>query len=217
MSDSMRARRVQLRLLSIAGLLASALMLAACATPSTFPEGNNATCWTKTASNTKDTPTCSQPTEKWTNFGDVWTWTLCDSSGQTIYEFTYDQGACRKYQTVKINQGHGDTYAEVDFGQDDAGYPALFVSCVGAGQENKPALTMRWDFSGDYTPPTTNTLRGSTSACAVPVEVYALTTGEFTVNIEPDGEGKVASTVFSGPPLANLHFADSNINATPSN
>jgi hypothetical protein len=201
----------------IAALVAAAIVLAACATPSTFPNGNNATCWTKTNSTQKDTPTCEQQTEKWTDFGDVWLWTQCDSSGLTIYEMKYDAGKCATYPTTLLNEGHGDTYAQIFFGQDEAGYPSLFVDCAGAAENNSHALTVKWDFAGDPTPPATNTLRASTGLCAVPVEVYALTTGEYAVNIGPDGEGKVASTVFSGPPVANLHFADSNVNATPAN
>jgi len=208
-------KRALLRLPLIGGLIAVGLLMAACATPSTFPNGNNATCWTKLRDTTNETPTCEEPTEKWTDWGDVWTWSLCDSNGQTIYEMQYDASKCQTYQPIMLNEGHGDQIAQVVFGQADAGYPALFVYCVNPGQDNTLALTVRWDFGTDYTPSDTNRLVLGTNQCAAPVDVYVLTSGEFSVHIGPDAEGKVAAMVFNAPPVSNLHFVDEVVSSQP--
>src|SRR5512139_3765060 len=95
------------RWLPVMALLAAVFLLAACASPSSFPQGNNATCWTKLREHTTDTPTCEETTEKWTDWGDVWTWGQCSSGGMTVFEFAYNPADCQHLPTTKLNTGHG--------------------------------------------------------------------------------------------------------------
>jgi hypothetical protein len=205
-----------LRISLLALMTVVLLVLSACATPTTFPNGNNATCWKKLDSVSKETPVCEETTEKWTDFGDVWTWSQCNSAGTTIFEMAYDETQCQTYDTTLLNKGHADTIAQVYFGQDEAGYPALGIYCVWPDQEPQLALTIRWDFGSDVEGMSPSGGINGTEQCAAPVEMELMFNGEYEIRIGPDTEGKVATMAFTTLPPTDLHFYDTVVSPTPS-
>jgi len=203
------------RVLLIIGALVTALALTACYAnvPLDYPNGNNATCWTALRSKTDVDVTCDPPETGWKDFGDVWLWVNCDSSGRVITEYSYDAAQCQSYQMSLLNKGHGDIYAHIYFGQDSAGYPSLFAWCVNEGEGSLVATVRQPDLQLIDALPSVDTLAQSYSGwpCEAPVEFYVLTTGEYQVNIGPDGEGKVSVMVFSGLPPTGTYFYNDDV------
>jgi len=210
--------RLVWRIVLALGLLLTILALSACVAnvPLDYPNGNNATCWTLERSKTDPNTTCDPTETKWTDFGDVWLWRNCDSTGTVINEYKYDSTLCHSLQMTLLNKGHGDNYAHIYFGQDSAGYPSLFVWCVNNGQGTLVATVRQPDLQLIDPMPSQDSFVQSYSGypCAAPVEFYVLTTGEYQVNIGPDGEGKISVMVFHGLPPEGVYFYNDDVDGT---
>lgn len=104
----------------------------------------------------------------------------------------------------RINYGHGDTYVALYPGLLN-GKHTLEIYCINSYNGQFGGRLVKTDFEGFPKKPETNTLVKTFTTCVVPVDVYILTSGEYQVNIGPDGDGKTGVTIFTGLPPANIH------------
>jgi hypothetical protein len=105
---------------------------------------------------------------------------------------------------ARLNYGAGDLLAALYMGTDSTGQPTIDVYQIVApskgsfiGGFEKALFTPYID-----APPAANTLLariGQTS-------LYALTSGEFQINIGPDAEGKIARVLFRSFPPTNIRL-----------
>ena len=116
---------------------------------------------------------------------------------------------------VPINQGHGDHWVVLYNDVTDSGDPAVNVYCIIDGQGQYGGQFSKWELKSYPRNPDGNTTVKIITSCAVPVGVYILTTGEYQVNIGPDGEGKTAVVIFRKMPPVGVYFLDIDPNMPP--
>lgn len=104
----------------------------------------------------------------------------------------------------RINYGAGDLLAALYMSSDSAGKPSIAVYQI--------LNTREGDYIGAFdhalfapfisAPPAVNTAIASVG----PATLYALTSGEFQINIGPDAEGKIARVLFRSFPPTNIRL-----------
>jgi len=109
---------------------------------------------------------------------------------------------------VPLNMGHGDHWAVLYRDQDEAGNPAIKVYCIIDGQGQYRGMFSKPEMHAVHKDPDVNLFIKSIPDCSVPIAAYVLTTGEYQINIGPDGEGKSAVTVFRKMPPVDVHYYD---------
>lgn len=100
----------------------------------------------------------------------------------------------------RLNPLMGDTLAVAYPGVDDVGGMALNLYCINDNADVFFAMQVTADDLPESTP-AVNTLVKASPNCNV--AFYALSTGEYQINIGPDAEGKVYEVIFNGLGMDN--------------
>lgn len=114
----------------------------------------------------------------------------------------------------RLNCRLGDDYAIVYNAQDDHGHPSLHTYCVdAAGNGVLGMIVTPHDLEGISPKPATNTQvkKGDTKVCRTPISFWALTTGEYQLNIGPDYKGDLIRMIFNGLPPDGKYFKKCNV------
>jgi len=106
---------------------------------------------------------------------------------------------------TRLNRYHGDLVSALYSASDSDGNPTIRVYDINA--DSSGALR------GDYAyalfqpylnnPPSVNTYLGTLGR----TRLYALTSGEFQINVGPDAEGKIHEVILNGIPPVSIKFA----------
>jgi predicted outer membrane repeat protein len=110
----------------------------------------------------------------------------------------------------RINPGQGDTYAAVYVRRDDEGRAAIHIYCVNNQSQGYLGLVVTQDaVEAVDAAPEINTLVAESDFCNV--AFYALTSGEYQINIGPDRGGDVRVLIFRGLNAGSLRFSGFNV------
>lgn len=124
---------------------------------------------------------------------------VLDCSGPNMYVLVASGGS-----DDRLNWSHGDLLNVIYSRWDKVGNPEIWVYTLNAASEGVLNGIFKYDDFKSYLgkPPQQNTRIGKVSQSTL----YALTTGEFQINIGPDDEGKTYSIILDKIPPTHLYY-----------
>jgi hypothetical protein len=145
------------------------------------------------------------------------TLTIVLESNPTVQSLTYQfncltgEITTQKGLDTRINYQMGDLVSVLYPAMDNQGNPTLQVYDVEVDGRGKYVGTYSHDLFAPYLDarPQTSVKLGQIGKTTL----YALTTGEFQINIGPDIEGKVVSVIFTGVPPVEVYKHEYNVYA----